>query len=248
MIEMLPWLLLDVGNTAIKWRLAHPEGLLDQGGRIASDPRALCEALKGLAWSQAALCSVAGPSFDGDVIATLSEISDAPVRQGVAAASRFGLTNAYQPSESIGADRWFAMLGAWCEHKGSLCVVDAGTAITIDVVTSNGHHEGGFIIPGVDLMRQSLTNDTRLIDVKALAAPSGLPGSNTAQCVNAGVWQAAQGAISSVITQYPQHRLMVTGGTGPELMALVGHGEHRPHLVLDGLRVWLSSELDELAH
>ena len=97
-------------------------------------------------------------------------------------------------------------------------------------------------------MRQSLTNDTRLIDLKALAAPSVLPGNNTAQCVNAGVWQAAQGAISSVITQYPQHRLMVTGGTGLELMALVGHGEHRPHLVLDGLRVWLSSELDELAH
>ena len=44
-------------------------------------------------------------------------------------------------------------------------------------------------------MRQSLTNDTRLIDVKALAAPAGLPGSNTAHCVNAGVWQAAQGAI-----------------------------------------------------
>jgi len=40
---------------------------------------------------------------------------------------------------------------------------------------------------------------------------------------------------------------MLTGGTAPELMALGGEGEHRPHLVLDGLRVWLSSELDESA-
>ena len=247
MSQTLPWLLLDVGNTAIKWRLAHPEGLLDQGGRTAPDPQALSEALTGLAWSQAALTSVAGPAFDGDVIARLSEISDAPVRQGMAEASRFGLTNAYQPPESIGADRWFAMLGAWYEHKGPLCVVDAGTAITIDIVTSDGHHEGGYIIPGVDLMRHSLTNDTRLIDVKALAAPSIAPGSDTAQCVNAGVWQAAQGAIQSVITQYPRHRLMLTGGTAPELMALGSEGEHRPHLVLDGLRVWLSSELDESA-
>ena len=247
MSQTLPWLLLDVGNTAIKWRLAHSEGLLDQGGRTAPDPQALSEALTGLAWSQAALTSVAGPAFDGDVIARLSEISDAPVRQGMAEASRFGLTNAYQPPESIGADRWFAMLGAWYEHKGPLCVVDAGTAITIDIVTSDGHHEGGYIIPGVDLMRQSLTNDTRLIDVKALAAPSIVPGSDTAQCVNAGVWQAAQGAIQSVITQYPRHRLMLTGGTAPELMALGSEGEHRPHLVLDGLRVWLSSELDESA-
>ena len=79
MSKMLPWLLLDVGNTAIKWRLAQAEGLLDQGGRTASDPQALCEALTGLAWSQAALSSVAGPSFDGEVIARLSEISDAPV-------------------------------------------------------------------------------------------------------------------------------------------------------------------------
>ena len=247
MSESLPWLLLDVGNTAIKWRLAQAEGLLDQGGRTASDTHALCEALTGLAWSQAALTSVAGPSFDGDMIARLSEISDAPVRQGMAEASRFGLTNAYQPPESIGADRWFAMLGAWYEHKGPLCVVDAGTAITIDIVTSDGHHEGGYIIPGVDLMRHSLTNNTRLIDVRGLAAPSIAPGSDTAQCVNAGVWQAAQGAIQSVIAQYPHHRLMLTGGTAPELMALGGEGEHRPHLVLDGLRVWLSSELDESA-
>ena len=247
MSESLPWLLLDIGNTAIKWRLAQAEGLLDRGGRIASDPQALSAALTGLAWSQAVLTSVAGPSFDCDVIKRLSEISDAPVRQGIAEASRFGLTNVYQPPESIGADRWFAMLGAWCEHKGPLCVVDAGTAITIDVVTSDGYHEGGFIIPGVDLMRQSLTNDTRLIDVKALAAPSILPGSDTAQCVNAGVWLAVQGAIQSVITQYSHHRLMVTGGTAPELMALGSEGEHRPHLVLDGLRVWLSSELDESA-
>jgi type III pantothenate kinase len=247
MSEVLPWLLLDVGNTAIKWRLSQAEGLLDQGGRTASDPQALCEALTGLTWSQAALTSVAGPSFDGDVIKRLSEISDAPIRQGIAEASRFGLINAYQPPESIGADRWFAMLGAWCEHKGPLCVVDAGTAITIDVVTVDGRHEGGFIIPGVDLMRQSLTNETRLIDVKALAAPSIVPGSNTAQCVNAGVWQAAQGAIRSVTTQYSHHRLMLTGGTATELMALGSQGEHRPHLVLDGLRVWLSSELDESA-
>ena len=96
-------------------------------------------------------------------------------------------------------------------------------------------------------MRQSLTNDTRLIDVKALAAPAILPGSDTAQCVNAGVWQAAQGAIQSVLTQYPQHRLMLTGGSAPELMTLGSEGEHRPYLVLDGLRVWLSSELDESA-
>jgi type III pantothenate kinase len=247
MSESLPWLLLDVGNTAIKWRLAQAQGLLDQGGRTASDPQALSEALTGLRWSQAALTSVAGPSLDGEVIERLSEICDAPVRHGMAEVSRFGLTNAYQPPESIGADRWFAMLGAWYEHKGPLCVVDAGTAITIDIVTSDGHHEGGYIIPGVDLMRHSLTNDTRLIDVKALAAPSIAPGSDTAQCVNAGVWQAAQGAIQSVITQYPRHRLMLTGGTAPELIALGSEGEHRPHLVLDGLRVWLSSELDESA-
>ena len=247
MNEVLPWLLLDVGNTAIKWRLAHAEGLLDRGGRAASDPQALCEALTGVRWSQAALTSVAGSSFDREVVARLSEVGDAPVWQGVAEPSRFGLTNAYQPPASIGADRWFAMLAAWCEYTEPLCVVDAGTAITIDVVASDGRHEGGYIVPGVDLMRQSLTQDTRLIDVNTLAAPTMLPGSDTAQCVNAGVWQAAQGAIQSVITRYPQYRLVITGGTGSELMALGLQGEHRPHLVLDGLRVWLSSELDESA-
>ena len=80
MSEMLPWLLLDVGNTTIKWRLAQAEGLLDQGGRTAYDTPDLCEAWTGLAWSKAALTRVAGPSFDGDVIARLCAISDPPVR------------------------------------------------------------------------------------------------------------------------------------------------------------------------
>ena len=57
----------------------------------------------------------------------------------------------------MGVDRWVAMIGARSEFRGGLCIVDAGTAVTIDAIDKNGNHLGGQIIPGLALMSNALS-------------------------------------------------------------------------------------------
>ena len=71
MTEQMPWLLIDVGNTAIKWRLANAEVLLD-AGNSASDVSSLCEAVEAERWGVAGLASVAGDAADAELIAALT--------------------------------------------------------------------------------------------------------------------------------------------------------------------------------
>lgn len=70
------------------------------------------------------------------------------------------LANAYQVPEALGVDRWLAMIAA-CRHtKGAFVVIDAGTAITLDMVDKKGQHQGGHIVPGSRLMQRALLGQT----------------------------------------------------------------------------------------
>jgi len=67
-----------------------------------------------------------------------------------------GLINGYQEPTQLGADRWVAMIGARAHYPGALCVIDSGTATTVDVVKEEGQYIGGAILPGVNTMRRAL--------------------------------------------------------------------------------------------
>ncbi len=70
-----------------------------------------------------------------------------------------GITNGYNDPSKLGIDRWLAILGAATQFKGqNLCVFNCGTAITMDIVTANGEHQGGLIFPGVQLLHRAVTN------------------------------------------------------------------------------------------
>ena len=64
-----------------------------------------------------------------------------------------GIYNAYSHAEKLGSDRWAVMVAAFEKKKGSVCVVSCGTAVTLDVVNTEGLHCGGLIIPGYGLMQ-----------------------------------------------------------------------------------------------
>ena len=145
----------------------------------------------------------------------------------------------------MGVDRWLAMLAAHARNKGALCVIDAGTAVTVDLVSPEGVHEGGYILPGADLMRRALNNETDRIQVGALEAPAIAPGNNTQACVTAGSWRAVLGAVESTMADYPEHRPLLTGGSASTLQGFGLTATVSPDLVMEGLRLWLSRTLDE---
>ena len=239
-----PWLLLDVGNSAIKWRLSSASGLLSEGGR-AEDMATLGAVLKGRDWQRVAIASVAADHKD----ATLAEVATAgrpvQIHYATSDAELLGLRNRYPAPQSLGVDRWLAMLAAWHHMGGPLCVVDAGTAITLDLISQDGLHQGGFILPGAELMHRSLGMSTGKIRVNNLTAPAVAPGEDTAACVSGGIWLAVKGLLGAALAAYPEHRFVLTGGGAAALLTLTPGIEHQPDLVMEGLRLWLLQQLDD---
>ena len=244
MTEQMPWLLIDVGNTAIKWRLANAEGLLGAGGSV-SDAASLGKAVEAEHWGAAGLASVAGDAADAELIAALTASGATAVHRATAKATCLGLVSSYAEPERMGVDRWLAMLAAHAHNEGALCVIDAGTAVTLDLVSAEGVHEGGYILPGADLMRRALSNETGRIHVSALEASAIIPGNNTQACVTAGSWRAVLGAVESTMAAYPEHRPLLTGGSASTLRGFGLTATVSPDLVMEGLRLWLSRTLDE---
>ena len=244
MTEQTPWLLIDAGNTAIKWRLANAEALLDVGGSV-SDVLSLCERVKAEPWGVVGLASVASDSADAELITALTASGARVVHRATAQSNCLGLVSSYAEPERMGVDRWLAMLAGHVHNEGALCVIDAGTAVTVDLVSAEGAHDGGYILPGADLMRRALSSETDRIDVGALGAPTIGAGVNTEACVTAGSWRAVVGAVQSIMAEYPEHRALLTGGGAVTLQKLGLAATYSPDLVMEGLRLWLSQTLDD---
>jgi len=127
-------------------------------------------------------------------------------------AQKFSLVNAYPEPEKLGVDRWLALLALNHYYPGYCCVVDCGTAITIDCLNSSGIHQGGLITPGLELMKQSLYQGTENItdcqqnQVIKLA-------NNTASAIYTGTLYAAAGFIEKAVNDFQDHsNIVLTGG------------------------------------
>lgn len=156
--------------------------------------------------------------------------------------ARFGaLVNGYAEPETFGVDRWAALIGARAHHDGALCVIDAGTATTVDLVDAHGRHRGGAILPGIYTMRRSLGKYTA-----ALFAADGAiePFSdNTAAGIAGGTGFALVGAVDRLVDEAravvgEDLTAIVTGGESGTLESLMANPVVRdPSLVLRGVGV-----------
>ena len=156
-----------------------------------------------------------------------------------------GVRNSYADPARMGVDRWLAMLAAYNQAQGAVCVVDCGSAITIDFVEAGGQHQGGYIVPGMRLMAQSLLSNTAQVRVDpSIGAFNTAPGTHTSAAVCQGinfVFDAIQHRLLEQLDHdYPDALLFITGGDGELFARLAGRGEHVPDLVLDGLHWALS--------
>ena len=155
------------------------------------------------------------------------------------------LINSYQQPLRMGVDRWLAMLGAWRREPARLCVVDAGSALTIDLVAADGRHEGGYIIPGPSLMERALLLDTDRVRFAEEAVYDLAPGTSTAEAVRHGIALAQAAAVRVALEQAgePRPRLYLCGGGAETLQRLLGGaGDWIPDLVFDGLEVMAAAQ------
>ena len=249
-------LLIAAVNTRLKWGVLEDGEIHETGHILQSD---LSEA--GIATittrlprdiGGALISNVAGQSLATRLTGILTADYDCDVRFARTAAEACGVVNAYADPRQMGVDRWVAMLGAWGEFGQSTVVVDAGTAVTIDVLDDDGQHLGGQILPGFALMASALSNETSdipAVDTDAWSIPRSLElfGNTTAACVTDGAVNAVCGAIERAISVLRSNAydpvVVLTGGDASAILhALETEPLHRPNLVLAGLARLLEHE------
>jgi type III pantothenate kinase len=214
-------LLLDVGNTRLKWGLFDAGHWLAQGAFAHDEAWTFDEVLPPVGQLAGALgVSVAGEAAVQRLVAALAPWSiDVTWMRPTAQAG--GVTNGYAVSQ-LGADRWAALMGAWSVHPAATLVVTAGTATTIDVLRPDGYFAGGLIVPGVDLMKRSLAGNTAQLPLGD-GVRVDLP-TRTIDAIHMGCLHAQAGAIERMFAQIadmPDALVLLNGGAAPLIAPLL---------------------------
>ncbi|WP_337881623.1 type III pantothenate kinase [Rheinheimera sp.] len=130
-------------------------------------------------------------------------------------AQAFGISNSYQQPEKLGVDRWLAILGAAALYPNqSLLVIDAGTAVTMDWLSADGVHAGGWILAGLHTQQRILVSATAQVEAAALSLHPLQPGTSTTAAVAEGAKAAVLGAVQQAIQLRRIERVVLTGGDG----------------------------------
>lgn len=239
-------LLLDLGNTRLKWclhdgRSPGPVEALPHGGpdflpALEQRLRALPSGLEPH-W-----VSVAAASIEAGVLDAV-QARFGPARRHRTQASAPGLVCAYADPQRLGADRWLALRGAISRVSPPLLVVNAGTALTLDAVDADGRHLGGLILAGIEAQAAGLLQRApHLQGGAAPPSPAEFWARDTREAVAHAPWQAAAGLIERALrrlaSQMPAHgpQLLLAGGDAQRLAELLEPPALlEPDLVLHGL-------------
>ncbi|TNF91464.1 MAG: type III pantothenate kinase [Gammaproteobacteria bacterium] len=243
-------LLIDAGNTRLKWcwydgtdiplqsESCEYEDFEAEGAGVFAD--------EGHDVERIVICSVAGSELNDELIMAFDSWPAEPEFL-VSEEARNGVQNAYHESLQLGVDRWMNLLGAVSLVKDAVCIVDCGSAVTIDVVDDDGQHLGGMIIPGLEMMREVLLDQTAEVEIDAEPEPV-LLARDTASAVNAGTLYAVVALIdrvrqdisSEMDTELP---MILTGGDAYQVQPLLG-GEVRIEsmLIFHGMITALEEE------
>ncbi|HWU99364.1 MAG TPA: type III pantothenate kinase [Oxalicibacterium sp.] len=213
-------LLVDAGNTRIKWALvdrsvAHPvPGVWHAAGSVArADAEQLVQIWRALRIGRVLLSNVAGDGLRDELERiVLRALGSKPVAiEWFASVAEFGgVRNLYRTPSQLGCDRLAAAIGARALFpQRALVVATCGTATTIDAVSANGDFIGGMILPGLGLMASSLAKNTaqlpEVASQMALQASSLQPfADNTDAAIVSGCLAAQAGAIERAVAAHVQ--------------------------------------------
>jgi type III pantothenate kinase len=237
-------LAIDSGNTRTKWAVFADDGLIQEAGVCLNT--ALGEFLIPASWQsskRAIVANVAGEGVSASITALLKK-AEIDVVWARAEAETLGLKNNYHAPETLGVDRWAALVASFKRYlnQPACLVVNAGTALTIDAIYQNAFI-GGLIVPGFSMMQNALLQNTAAVNphngqVKTFPL-------STADASYSGALTAIVGAIVMQADKLESHcqdvpTVVITGGDAALLMPILTQVfGAKPllaeHLVLEGL-------------
>lgn len=236
-------LLIDAGNTRVKWRFDGATGerictgsraWRDEGfehlfAELSQKPAVIAVACVASQEKSQQLKSVLARCFN-DVESTWFEM-----HQGLG-----GIRYAYENVAKLGLDRALAMVAARSMTQDAVMVIDCGSAITADLLTHSGRHIGGYIFPGIALLRESLKRGTANVGVADAGFGDLQPGRDTEECVEHAINLMLVASIKELLDvarSYGVDSVLLTGGDAERIRRLGCFDiDVCADLVLDGLR------------
>lgn len=238
---------IDVGNSSLKGGL-FDQGVLQETFRIsieegeAAAAEAVARKIKAKGVEYLGLSSVV-PSVS-DAIRSAMELEEGMSVFALTYTAALPFDLRYETPETMGVDRIAAAAGAWVGFGGTsdgpIVVVDAGTAVTADVLV-DGALLGGLIIPGPELQRRAVRSGTAQLPVVDLQWPARAISRSTREAVASGIMfsfvDGLRGILVRIIDELGQQpHVVVTGGWGKLLSKKISQVNlHDPDLVLRGL-------------
>ncbi len=236
----MSWLVIDAGNTAVKWAISDRDGHrfmgtgLEASGAIDALDARLMSAWGGLRFRGVYATSVADDGVNSAIERAVRACCGREVTwfqsqrhfEGRGLGHGVALINGYDEPASLGPDRWHALIAACAKFPDEpLVVVSAGTATTVDCLRAQPYSAaiflGGVIAPGFALMRESLATGTARLPLAPEDESLSPHGTRTAQAIASGVHYAQLGLVENVVREFAAEleqsgheppRLLLTGG------------------------------------
>lgn len=246
-------LTIDAGNTRTKWAIFNELGEITQHDVCLNsgiDSADLSPAL--FDYDHIAISNVAGEQYATHLTEKLSPYH-LPIHWVKAVPQACHVINRYSKPETLGSDRWAALVAAWNINHAPCVVVNAGTAVTIDALNSGkinheqyGEFIGGLILPGLTLMQQSLGIATAQLPKtdaeKSSTTPrlEGIFAKNTVDVIYNGALHAIVGAIRQMIDALTQRSLqapsiIISGGNALIINEMLTRHVTNQTIIVDNL-------------
>ena len=241
---MRPNVVVDVGNSRIKWGLCGPDAVRESCSLPPNEPAAwkrqmeLWTAARGL-WVVAGVHPTRRDQLVewlrecGQRVRVLDDPNDLPLRVSVA-----------RP-DHVGVDRLLDAVAVNSRRMAGTpaVVVDAGSAVTVDLIDNSGAFAGGAILPGMRLMAKALHDYTALLPLLPPPnKPTAVPGTNTPAAMELGIFWAVAGGVEILSLEYRSLcrspiEIFLTGGDGPRLYPVFPEAQLWPEMTLEGIRL-----------
>lgn len=249
-------LTIDNGNTSVKVAFFLGTQVVATNRFVRRDVRLLDRFISTYKPETAIVCSTAANNATSQRVEQLAEQrcrsviklthdTPLPIRLG------------YHTPHTLGRDRIATAVGAWgiaqrLDNASDVLVIDAGTAITYDLITASGCFVGGNIAPGMKLRFKALHEHTGLLPLVDAEGDTPVVGYDTATAIRSGVVLGLLGEVRNYIADirlsHPNLMVFITGGDGKMLHARLGDKDiiHYEHLAAEGLnRIHLYNQANE---
>lgn len=240
-------LLVDIGNSAVKWCMQRNKDIEDVHtlscvSGISREYQQLKSNWQALDKPEAVYISnVAGQSVREKVNEVCLDLWHLLPDYLQVTSESCGVKNGYKNIQQLGTDRWAAIIAVWQLYKKPACIIDCGTAMTIDGISPDGEYLGGLIVPGLELMQKALSLNTDALVPVSNINPRDEFANNTEEGQYSGCVLACVALVERMLDKMKksygsQVVGVISGGAANVINSMIADKlVYHEHLVLTGL-------------